>query len=98
MLREHFIEQKNLPWPGPSATALLIIALQNGSQNLPPVSREDLSLAEESMEEEQNSSSEAEPQAPFAQSNEIDWEAAMSSLLRGATASGIIVWLFVRSS
>lgn len=34
----------------------------------------------------------AESQLLLVQSNEINWKAAMSSLLRGAIASGIIVW------
>jgi uncharacterized oligopeptide transporter (OPT) family protein len=91
LLREHFIEREQLPWPGASATAHLINTLHHTSPKLQTASRNILFWRQESTVEEHSGSRGAEPQFVLMQGDEIEWKAGMNSLLRGAIASGIMV-------
>ncbi|PVH72143.1 hypothetical protein DL98DRAFT_596317 [Cadophora sp. DSE1049] len=79
LLREQFVEKEELPWPGARETAKLVETLHHEPK-----------MAEEVDEDETNGLHDIEPEALLVHGHEVDWGSAMSSLLRGAIASGII--------
>lgn len=95
LLREHFIEREQLPWPGARATAHLINTLHRTPPklHLPTSSSSTLSLAEEPGREEHEhpGSLGIEPQIALPQGDDVEWKSAVKSLVRAATASGIMV-------
>ena len=81
LLREHFIEQERLPWPGPSATSHVINTLHRTKPKRQP----DYAI-------EQNVDCRtARSQDDHVRDGEIEWKTGMNSLLQGTIASGMLV-------
>jgi uncharacterized oligopeptide transporter (OPT) family protein len=95
LLREQFVEREQLPWPGAKAASQLLNTLHHISPKLPTVSSSTLSRRQEEAVEEHDASIWTEPQVVSHRANEIDWEAGMKSLIRGAVVSAIMVWPFL---
>jgi uncharacterized oligopeptide transporter (OPT) family protein len=92
LLREHFIMQEKLPWPGPKATAHLIKTLHHMPEKSSATSGGILSSSSlENAAGEEYSADTFEEQPLLAQGRGIKWEVGMNRLLQGATVSGDFV-------
>ncbi|KUJ07407.1 oligopeptide transporter [Mollisia scopiformis] len=90
LLREHFVVQERLPWPGPKANAHLINTLHRRSprSSAPPGSSLASTVLVGPNGDEYFGPSAEEPLLP--RENDFEWKLRMNSLFRGATVSGII--------
>jgi uncharacterized oligopeptide transporter (OPT) family protein len=97
VLREHFVERENLPWPGARASGDLINIIHQRSPQS-PVRDPNALIAIQSHAETTRAAyrtlTDDEPSAPSTQQH-IDLKATIKSLIRGTTIAGGIVWILL---